>query len=755
MGETKSIALNINQLHIQNSEQNDKIQQLNIKIDEVNKNAAETIKLIEEKNKNNELLLKENELLLNKLHEISKPSILSHIYDGFSVGATFGVAAGGVSGGPMGGSAGALLGAGLGAAGGAIYHYKPDIIAAFVEEYNATMERRRRVDDLFSNQGARQDLLFINDDVESYQPSWPNSVPFPMIDSLMEHNSIANRFLDEERFDNFLPVDKLSSAIDLITGDYISAIQGMNESTFQFYGSLESGARRVLGGVLSGEINSLDDLWSATTLSFEGMWDRTLDRMLDGFLNWGSSLISDFGGDILGGFGEGLFGLDLGIFGQSQKNNNPLGNLTSSLFSTAAGKGMDWLGGSLGGGTFINDILSGITGGANFGAIQADFAGISSEIGGMGGEAANEGLSSLLAGGLALGPATLFGGAALGVIGGGMLLGELTKDPMTPEEALEVINDNLEILSQRFAAAGGEGLELFSDLAVQMERVADRAGIGAEGLDRMVDALGPAQAKLVEAAEAAGLAGDKIDEMVDAVQRDAEMLPPTTSQAQALSDMLRNLADSMNLPEAASAELRQAIDELVSSWELGLTTSDTLAQLLNREFAEALSSAAGQADGTVEQMRSLARAIESIPTQWSSDISVTRLERTIHQDLYQGTDIYHTGGVVGHAAPWRSARRFHAGALVTTLAEDEVPIIARRGEYVVRAESVNAATLPMLAALNQTGRAQPAAAGPALVINAPLINIEGSLIASEAQKDELARELERRLADLAASRFMA
>jgi hypothetical protein len=107
--------------------------------------------------------------------------------------------------------------------------------------------------------------------------------------------------------------------------------------------------------------------------------------------------------------------------------------------------------------------------------------------------------------------------------------------------------------------------------------------------------------------------------------------------------------------------------------------------------------------------------------------------------------VLHQGGVV--------APRFHQGSLVTGLAEDEVPIIARRGEYVVRAESVTGATLPWLQALNQTGGASAPAAGPAGV--SLHVEVHGNLLGSETELEELARLIGGKLRELEASRHYA
>jgi len=93
--------------------------------------------------------------------------------------------------------------------------------------------------------------------------------------------------------------------------------------------------------------------------------------------------------------------------------------------------------------------------------------------------------------------------------------------------------------------------------------------------------------------------------------------------------------------------------------------------------------------------------------------------------------------------------RAHAGALISSLARDEVPIVARRGEYVVRAESVTAASLPALKALNQGGASDPAAAP---VVNLH-VEIHGNFLGKEDNLEDLARILEGKLRQLDSIRW--
>lgn len=97
---------------------------------------------------------------------------------------------------------------------------------------------------------------------------------------------------------------------------------------------------------------------------------------------------------------------------------------------------------------------------------------------------------------------------------------------------------------------------------------------------------------------------------------------------------------------------------------------------------------------------------------------------------------------------WPKAR---AGALISSLAHDEVPLIARRGEYVVRSEAVTAASLPALKALNQ-GFSREGAAAPAVKLH---VEIHGNLLGGRDNLEDLARLLEGKLRELDRGRWKA
>ncbi|MGD8562100.1 MAG: hypothetical protein PVG03_06180 [Desulfarculaceae bacterium] len=121
---------------------------------------------------------------------------------------------------------------------------------------------------------------------------------------------------------------------------------------------------------------------------------------------------------------------------------------------------------------------------------------------------------------------------------------------------------------------------------------------------------------------------------------------------------------------------------------------------------------------------------------------------------HSGGLMYHSGGMVpGGSLPGVYANwpRYHTGARVSKLAHDEVPIILQRGEYVVRRDSVNASTLPLLQALNQSG-----GAGLDFASERPVnlhVEVHGNILGGEENMNELARVIESKLVELDQARM--
>jgi hypothetical protein len=243
--------------------------------------------------------------------------------------------------------------------------------------------------------------------------------------------------------------------------------------------------------------------------------------------------------------------------------------------------------------------------------------------------------------------------------------------------------------------------------------------------------------------------GHSIDAMSQVLTQNDAVLTGATSQTDAFRQMIEDLAASMGLPANEAAALNQTTKTLIEQFAMGNGTVESLSASLKQSFAMALQATARDAKTTYERMKDLDEAIRSIPTEWTSHVSVV-------YESQGDKPSYHFGGPVMHDGGWLGGLpRFHTGSQVTSLAHDEVPIIARRGEYIVRAESVNAGTLPLLAALNQTGQASPGvsqALPPQVNLH---LEVHGNLLGNEENLEELARLMERKLRDLDQARYGA
>jgi hypothetical protein len=332
-------------------------------------------------------------------------------------------------------------------------------------------------------------------------------------------------------------------------------------------------------------------------------------------------------------------------------------------------------------------------------------------------------------------------GAVVGAFSGGgghtqeSALSYLNADMDYLAQATQRVRDCLESAVDGVQVFGGSMLMEMAPATQEMTILADTAGVGQQNLNAMIDALGPLQGKWIEAGEVMATASQAIDRMSDTLSVNNEFLAGCSSQADAFSQMLVNLAGGLELPAGPASALQATIGELVGQWQMGSLSAEDLTFKLKQAFAGALAEAANQADMTTERMRALEESIRSIPTDWITYVSVVYQEENKPSTLHGGGRVMHSGGWLANLP------RFHSGAQVTNLAQDEVPIIARRGEYVVRAESVTAASLPWLAALNQSGKP------PTAVTANPQVNlhleVHGNILGNESGLEALARTLER------------
>lgn len=504
------------------------------------------------------------------------------------------------------------------------------------------------------------------------------------------------------------------------------------EKLGQMFSGLEGGWGDSLSGLdLDGE-GWLDGLGEGGE---EGGGLPGLGGLLGGLLGKGGGLGSLLG---LGGKGLNLGGLAKGLLGKVLGGGSG-GGLLGGLFGGGA-EGGGLLGGLFGGGAEGGGLLGGLFGGGGGGLLSMAAP--------LGAALGVTGLGANLLG--MPGPVEAIMGAFSG--GGGhtqqSALSTIKADMEYLERATKGVEeafDSAQISVEGFAT---NILPSMGQTVEQMGLLAERAGLSNQGLEKMVKNLDPLSAKLVEASQVLADAGQAIDAMAVSADLEGQAMSGSTSQTGAFRDMVENLANSMHLPSDQAAVLHQSIATLMERFAAGNLSVEALTTALKNSFSTALVGTAREAKTTWEQMKALEEAIRSIPTEWTSHVRV-------EYETVGDKPKYHQGGRVMHDGGWlEGLPRFHAGAQVTSLAHDEVPIIARRGEYIVRAESVNAATLPLLTALNQTGQPAAGPAQPPPQVNLHL-EVHGNLLGGEDNLEELARLMERKLRDLDQARYGA
>jgi len=662
-----------------------------------------------------------------------------------------------------------------------------------------------------------------------------------------------------------------------LTGD-------MGLSMSSMFSGVESLAHSVLGGVFTGEINSLGDAWDTTVSGFSGVLDSALDGMLSSLAKWGQEALGgllnnltswlksllgglDLGGflgDLLGGlkgmlgglldgfdFGGlgdllgGFFDLDLGgllDFGLGDLFDFDLGGLADQLFGAGGLDLGDMLGDLLGSGLGdgVSDFLAALGQGDGLldAFINSDLLGGLGDLAGqfkdlLGGDILS-GVKDLFSGDLFSGLENLFGGggmnpvlmAGAGIFGGVELFASLMGMPgptegisnaigtilgLTPggghsqASAQDYMRADMEYLQRAQNSEGGFSLQYIQDSAVEIERIAERAGISAQEVDLLVMGVAGLEQQLVQMEEsrlqaveagASELQVQGIESEMEAIQiqiqkleelgeatgipieglglvgaamfeaaQASELLNHQVDQAlvkyhdwdggaEQVNGELTRLVGVLGQAGLDTSGLSQTVSELTEDLLLGDITAEQVAERMDKEFKAALEAAAKSGELTAEQMRQLAAAIEGIPNRnialdwhWAN-------EAPPEFSNVDNPPEKHLGGLIMHQGGWLSAApRYHRGSMVKRLSAEEVPIIAQRGEYVVRADSVTAATLPWLQALNQTGRPMGEAGGGQMV-NLH-VEVHGNLLGSEENLEDLARLIEGKLKDIERRRIHA
>ncbi|RJX36252.1 MAG: hypothetical protein C4525_01515, partial [Desulfarculus sp.] len=516
------------------------------------------------------------------------------------------------------------------------------------------------------------------------------------------------------------------------------------------------GQKALTGSIVSifqGDMDKVEGIWDQSWQRMlgrlDGLWNGLLDKALDNVFKGVGNIFDD--------------AVLQPAWGWLSKNVLPetgfFGSLKTTASQLASSLGLPKLASLLGGGAsgvLAGAFAPGIDLAADlglWGGIEAGATAATGAAGATGGAAATAGLSAMAGvGALAIGPGLI-----------GSIVGPMLAERMTPEEARDRIQAELEFASRlgdgltslgRTLAEAASGFGLFGDAAQNSARELDNlrslAGYTQEQLDAMIAAAGPLGEQFIMSGQAAASLSDSIRGLAQEISA-AEANYTMTSVATAeFNQRIDELAGRLGLGQEETAAFRDAIYDMAGAFTTGGLEAEAFNQRLSEFVQGTLGGIAEGAGGATEQIRLMIEAMAGADAASSklragSTATAADVFYTAGSSINDALPLYHAGGLVD---PWRGARRYHAGDMVSALARDEVPIIARRGEYVVRAQSVNPATLPLLRAINAGALAAP----PAVNLH---LEIHGNLLGSEDNLEDLARLIEGRLRSLQASRWSA
>lgn len=323
---------------------------------------------------------------------------------------------------------------------------------------------------------------------------------------------------------------------------------------------------------------------------------------------------------------------------------------------------------------------------------------------------------------------------------GTRLLGDLFGgQAMTPEEAEARIEAAVASLEGMFAVM--------------------RQGQGS--VQELQGTLAPMAAELMRLGRIAGLSEQDIAAMITRLdpelgQAFLKLAAPSGQAAAALQEFAANTRNFTNISDEAEAQLvrwaravgmsEDQVRRLVSRLRQGEMSAQQFADAFSggvhvfEPFANGLDHMTNSLNGFNQSLGQTGRQMADI-----KQYSVSGMQ-------YQGVD--GSGGAVAYRHGGGGVARYaHGGLLVPRLYPDEVPIIARAGEFVVRAESVNPASLPWLRALNQGSQPAAAPAGGGVSFSGPLVEIHGNFLGGDEAAEDLARLVEGKLRELASGRF--
>lgn len=273
--------------------------------------------------------------------------------------------------------------------------------------------------------------------------------------------------------------------------------------------------------------------------------------------------------------------------------------------------------------------------------------------------------------------------------------------------------------------------------------------------------LAPMAERLMHLGRIAGLTEEEIIDLVTSLdpelgQAFLNLAEPTGQAATALQEFSANTQGFTVISD-------EAVDQLMQWARAAGISEDEVRRLVEQlrrgeisaqQFADAFSGGAHVFEPFAAGLDNVANSLNGFNQSLNqTNQQVSNLQEFSISDVNFQTAGGQTGQVVYHHSGGRVASYAHGGLLVPRLYHDEVPIIARGGEFVVRAESVDAASLPWLRALNQGARPAGMEGGGVVNLNGPVVEIHGNLLGGDEAAEDLARLVESKLRDLAGGRY--
>lgn len=549
------------------------------------------------------------------------------------------------------------------------------------------------------------------------------------------------------------------------------------EATEKAFGDYtKSALKDSVVAAFQGEMDQVEDIWGKAwdgmAAKVEGLWDKLPDMAINRAMSGAENMFKDLVFKPVSDWFTSLLPTELLNFFGKGTTGAAGGGLVGTLKSAAAGfagyLGWDSLATMLGGNS-----MKGLTAG-----IEHAFYGVNaaSEAATTTAAASSQTGSLASLGAMFASPGGAMAMAALPGMVGMMLsqMGFLMDGPMTPEEAQANWEGNLgymEKMTEQMRALGldfdelQQGIDegsfaLFGQSAQEaadaLEHLHTVAGYSQEQIDALVASLDPLTQEFLASGQAAndleGQVGGLVQEMnasinsyamtsdavnlyngrIDAL---AQRLGLSGEAARAFREEVWNLAEGFSNGGEEAEQFDRALNDFIGNTLGGLTEGAQDGAAAINGLIDSMGQAQGLGEGLV--------GIGSLGGGGSSGGSGGSSGSGASGDVTLG--VMHGGGYV---MGWPKA---HAGALISSLASDEVPLIARRGEYVVRAEAVTPATLPALKALN-LGAVGSSAAAPVVNLH---VEIHGNMLGSRDNLEDLARLLEGKLRDLDRARWKA